>query len=125
MRRASIGIRELEVSCILGVNDEERTRKQPVKIMGEVEYDAEGSSRRDDIREGINYDRVVSMVTEHITWQKYQLMEAACGGILSMLRDAYPELLTITIEVAKPEAVPAAKESYCRMVWSVPGGGQV
>jgi dihydroneopterin aldolase len=52
-------------------------------------------------------------------------MEAACGGILSMLRDAYPELLTITIEVAKREAVPAAKESYCRMVWSVPGGGQV
>jgi dihydroneopterin aldolase len=91
----------------------------------EFEYDAEAASRRDDLREAINYDRVVSMVTEHITWQKYQLMEAACGGILSMLRDAYPELLTITIEVAKREAVPAAKESYCRMVWSVPGGGQV
>lgn len=124
MRRASIGIRELELFCILGVNDEERREEQPVTVTLEFEYDAETASRRDDIREAINYDRVVSMVSEHITWQKYQLMEAACGGIISMLRDAYPELLMIRVEVAKPKAVARAKESYCRMVWAVPGGGQ-
>lgn len=124
MRRATIGVRELELLSVLGVNDDEREREQPIRISLEFEYDAEAASRRDDIREAINYDRVVSMVTEHITWQKYRLMEAACGGVISMLRDAYPELLTIEIEVAKPQAVPVARESYCRMVWAVPGRGQ-
>lgn len=125
MRRAAIGIRELEIQCILGANEEERTREQPVKVSLELEYDAQNAARRDNIKEAINYDRVVSMVSEHIRWQKYQLMEAACYGILSMLQDAYPELLMIRVEIAKPEAVPAARESYCRMVWTVPGGGQV
>ncbi|MFP4409228.1 MAG: dihydroneopterin aldolase [Spirochaetaceae bacterium] len=124
MRRATVGVRELEISCILGVNEEERSREQPVRISVEFDYDAQAASRRDDIREAINYDRVVSMVTEHLIWQKYKLMEAACGGILSMLRDAYPELLSITIEVAKPRAVAGAKESYCRMVCSLPGREQ-
>ena len=125
MKKAAIGVRELEVPCILGVNEDERTREQPVRVSLELEYDAQSAARRDDIREAINYDRVVAMVTEHIRWQKYNLMEAACYGILSMLQDAYPELLMIRVEVAKPEAVPAARESYCRMVCTVPGGGQV
>ena len=125
MRKATVGIVELEVPCILGVKEEERSREQPVRINLEVEYDAENAALRDDIREAINYDRVVCMVTEHIRWQKYNLMEAACYGILSMLQDAYPELLMIKVEVAKPEALPTARESFCRMVWTVPGGGQV
>ena len=123
MRRATIGIRELEVSCILGTNEEERTAEQPVRISLEFDYDAETAARKDELKAAINYSRVVNMVREHISWQKYGLMEAACAGIIGMLQNAYPELLTIRVEIAKPQAVPEAKESYCRMVWSVPGGG--
>ena len=123
MRKAAIGVRDLELSCILGTNDEERVREQPIRVTLEFEYDAENATRRDSIRDAINYDRVVAMVTEHLRWQKYHLLEAACGGIISMLQDAYPELLTIRVEVGKPRAVPDARESYCRIVWSVPGSG--
>ena len=122
MRRATIGIRELEISCILGTNEEERIAEQSVRVTLDFDYDAESAARRDDLKAAINYDRVVKMVREHLSWQKYRLMEAACGGIIAMLQDAYPELLTIRVEVAKPQAIPDAKESYCRMVWSVPGG---
>lgn len=123
MRAATVGIRDLEIVCILGVNPEERENPQRVLVSVEFEYDAEDAARRDEIRDAVNYDRVLRMVSEHMGWQKYRLMEAACGGIISMLRDAYPELLTIQVEVAKPEAVPQARESYCRMVWNVSAGG--
>lgn len=124
MRKAAVGVRELEISCVLGVNPEERERNQRVVVSVEFEYDAEAAARRDDIRDAINYDRVVRMVREHMSWQKYGLMEAAASGIISMLQDAYPDLLMIEVEIAKPEALPEARESYCRMIWSVPGSGQ-
>ena len=124
MRRARVGVRDLRVECILGTKEEERIREQPVLVSLEFEYDAEPAAKRDNITEAINYDRVVSMVTEHLMWQKYQLMEAACGGVISMLQDAYPELLVIRIEISKPLAVPTAQASYCTMSWTVPGGGQ-
>ncbi|MFW6215525.1 MAG: dihydroneopterin aldolase [Alkalispirochaetaceae bacterium] len=121
MKRVTVGLRELELRCILGIKEEERLREQRVLVDLAFDYDGEAASRRDDIREAIDYARVVAMVREHLIRQKYKLLEAACAGIIGMLQDAYPLLLTIEIEVRKPDAFEDVGESYCRMAWKVPG----
>jgi len=108
----TVGIRDLEVECVLGVYDEERLTSRSVRIDIEVDYDMESIVRSDQIRDGIDYDRIVEISREHAAWAKYRTLEALVGGIVDLLARAYPFVERIKVAAAKPGAIPGATESW-------------
>jgi len=113
--RATLGVEHIDVRCILGALDDEREEEQSIRVTFEIDYDIARASRSDALGDAIDYDRVVEMVTEHLIWHKYRLLEAAAAGIVEMLAQAYPFIDRVMIEIRKPEALPGDAEGYLRL----------
>lgn len=113
--RATLGVEKIDVRCILGVHDEEREEEQRVRVAFEIDYDISRAARSDAIGDAIDYDRVTEMVSEHLIWHKYQLLEAAAAGIVEMLAQAYPFIDRVMIEIRKPDALADDAEGYLRL----------
>ena len=117
----TIGVTGLDIRCVLGVHPEERNREQTVKFDLKLSYDFERAARTDDIRHSLDYDRVVRLVTEHATYHKYRLLEALVAGIVEMLQNAYPFVVSGVVRARKPEALgDQCDESWAELKW---GGG--
>ena len=54
----TILIRDLDCSCIIGIFDEERTRRQTVRINAEVFTDLSKAGASDDFNDALNYSEV-------------------------------------------------------------------
>jgi FolB domain-containing protein len=115
MMIGTVGVRNLAVSCIIGVNPEERTTEQLVEVDLSIDYDMEKAAGSDDLAAAINYSRVVAMTTELLHWQKFQLLEAAAAHIIAMLYNGYPFIERVTVEIRKPEVLPGTAVSYVRL----------
>ena len=108
------GLHNLRIDCIVGVYEHEREDTQPVFLDLEVDYDFAEAAGSDDIAHAVNYDQIVSMVTELVQARKFQLLEAMAEAIALMLMERIPVIECLRLEIRKPEAVPAAADSY---VW--------
>ena len=68
-------IADLEVSCRLGVFDWEQAHTQPVWIDLELAIDAARAAAHDDVKDALDYARLVSMVKIVAEQQPFRLME--------------------------------------------------
>lgn len=68
-------IADLEVSCRLGVFDWEQAHPQPVWIDLELGIDAAKAAVQDDVKQAIDYARLVSLVKTLAELQPFRLME--------------------------------------------------
>lgn len=115
MMHATLGVEKIDVECILGVTEEEREKPQQVRLAFEIDYDISQAAQSDELSDALDYDRIVEMVSEHMIWHKYRLLEAAVAGVVEMLAKAYPFIDRVMIEIRKPHALPGAAESYLRL----------
>lgn len=113
--RATLGVDAIDIECVLGVYDAERTLPQRVRVSFEIDYDISQAVRTDELKDALDYNRIVEMVSEHLTWHKYQLLEAAAAGVVEMLAQAYPFIERVMIEIRKPDALPGGAEGYIRL----------
>ena len=109
------GLHNLRIDCIVGVYPHERETTQTVFLDLELTYDFAPAAASDAIADAVDYDRVVSMVTELIQTRRFQLLEAMAEATAAMLLDRVPALRAVGLEIRKPEAVPAAANSFVRI----------
>lgn len=109
---AQIGIRDLPVQCVMGVEEVERRQEQRVEVDVTIRYDISRAAATDAIQHALDYSRVAALISEHLRWQKYHLLEAAAAGVIQMLENAYPFLEAIELEVRKPEILPGTAVSF-------------
>lgn len=109
---ATLGVRNLRVDCIVGVYSEERRSPRQLLFDIEFEYDIAKIAESDDLRDGVDYDRVVGLVKDHAAYRKYHTLEALVSGTGNLLAEAYPFLERLRVEVHKPASVPDAKETW-------------
>ncbi len=99
-----IFLREIEVACVIGVNDWERRVEQIVRIDVELETDLTRACARDDIRETVDYkqirDRIVSTVKEARCFLIEALAERVAQACL-----AEPRVSAVRVRLDKPGAL--------------------
>ena len=70
-----IEIRDLSVRCIVGINPEERVKKQDVIINLTLFGDLRRAGLSDDIEDAINYKTLTKRVLDHVEESEYFLVE--------------------------------------------------
>ena len=74
-REDRIIIKELQIECLIGVNPEERVRKQRVTVDIELSADLGAACRSDSIEDTISYSDLASRILEHAQSSSYLLIE--------------------------------------------------
>ena len=108
------GLHNLRIDCIVGIYPHEREREQTVFLNLELDYDFAPAAASDAIADAVDYDQVVRMVTELIQSRRFQLIEAMAEAVAAMLLERVPVIDCVRLEIRKPDAVPAAADSF---VW--------
>ena len=83
-------ISDLAAECRLGVYEWEQAKPQPVWIDLELEIDAAQAARRDDVRDAVDYARLVTLVTTHLKQHTYALLETAADRLAALILQEFP-----------------------------------
>lgn len=102
--RDTIFLKELEVDCIIGVNDWERMVKQTVSIDYEIPCDIRPAAETDDIDEAIDYKSISKWIIDFVEDSDFYLLEALAESIAIGCLDRF-DLPEISLTVRKPGAV--------------------
>ncbi|MFH0984655.1 MAG: dihydroneopterin aldolase [Candidatus Omnitrophota bacterium] len=103
-----IFIEGLKISCIIGTLPQERKKKQPVVIDLEFPAPVGKAARRDDLREALNYQKIVEHATVFVSKSSFYLIETLAERLAQRLLRVF-KLKGILLRVSKPQALRNAK----------------
>ncbi len=99
-----VHIKDLLVRTIIGINPEERVKRQDVLINITMHADLRAAARSDDIADAVNYKTVAKQVIEMVENSQFYLVEKMAGEVVAIrLRD--PRVTRAIVTVEKPGAV--------------------
>jgi len=99
-----IRIENLEIYAKHGVYPEENKLGQLFIISADLYTDIRNAARRDDIRASVNYGEVCHFIKSLMENHTFKLIETVADFIAEQLLIKYPRLMTVTVEVKKPNA---------------------
>lgn len=95
-------VKNLVLSCKVGVTSEERSMKQNVIIDIEVFCDLVHAGVEDDLSKSINYFAVQERVTEFVTNGEFKLLESLAEGVASLiLKNSLVSKVTVLVKKEK------------------------
>lgn len=100
----TIFLRELEVDCIIGVNDWERMVKQTVSIDFDIPCDAKSAAKTDDLEDAVDYKSISKWIIQFVEDSEYFLLETLAEEIAQGCLKRF-EIPEIHLTVRKPGAV--------------------
>jgi dihydroneopterin aldolase len=104
---ATIFIEALKVEAIIGVYDQERTKKQPLIIDIEMQYDALQASCSDNLNYALDYHALSDDIHDFVSTSSYQLIEALVEAIADRIL-TNQLVKTVNIKLSKPQALDKA-----------------
>jgi len=107
----TIGVKDLKVTCVIGIYPEERTKNQDLFIDIEIQYDFNNASRSENVDDTIDYAKISDDITSLAIAKKYQLIETLAEDSAQLILNQY-KVESVKIIVKKPGAVPAAAYPY-------------
>ena len=90
----SIIIKDFSFETIIGILDFERTTPQKVIINTEINYTYENQY--------LDYAKVSNIIKNILQNKKFEILEDSLDYICSYLKNEYPEINTINLEILKP-----------------------
>lgn len=103
-----IFIRDLQIRCIIGVDEHERREKQDVMAHIILETDLRQASRTDDLADSIDYSALKKQILRATEDTQYRLIEALAQRIAEeCLQQDRVECVTVVLE--KPGALRFAR----------------
>jgi len=103
-----IFLRDLCLSCTIGVNDWEREVRQTVKIDLDLELDLSDAGKKDDLSLTVDYKGVRDRVEAVVAQSRFFLVEALAECIAQACL-AEPRVQRVRVCVEKPGALRAAR----------------
>lgn len=97
-------INNLELFCIVGINNWERITPQKIIIDLKIETNLNLSIETDDISKTVNYRTIVKNIIKIIGNSKYKLIESIAGRICEICFEDN-NIIAVEISVFKPGAV--------------------
>ncbi|WP_339727861.1 dihydroneopterin aldolase [uncultured Gimesia sp.] len=103
-----IHISDLLLRTIIGINEEERNKRQDVLINLTMQVDLRAAGRSDEIRDAVNYRTITKEIIDLIENSQFQLVEKMADEVAKIcLQDDRVQQTTIRIE--KPGALRFAR----------------
>jgi FolB domain-containing protein len=99
-----IFLRDLRLSCTIGVNDWEREVKQTVKIDLDLELDLSEAGKKDDLRLTADYKVVRDRIEALVAQSRFFLVEALAERIAEACLEE-PRVRRVRVSVEKPGAL--------------------
>jgi 7,8-dihydroneopterin aldolase/epimerase/oxygenase len=96
-----IEIRDLRVSGVHGVLQEERERSQPFSLDIVAWVDMAGAQRSDDLSDTVDYGALAHLAADVVAQQSYRLLEALAGRLADALLITDPRLRAVEVTVRK------------------------
>lgn len=103
-KKDKIFLRELEVDCIIGVNDWERMVKQTVSIDYEIPCDIRSAASTDDIEEALDYKSISKWMIDFVEDSEFYLVETLAQRLAKGCLEEF-EIPKIELTVRKPGAI--------------------
>jgi len=103
-----IFLRDLRLSCTIGVNDWEREVQQTVRIDLDLELDLAEAGRKDDLNLTADYKLVRDRIETLVTQSSFFLIEALAETIAEVCL-AEPGVQRVRVSVEKPGALRATR----------------
>lgn len=108
MQTDHIYIRDLAVTCIVGILPRERKVRQTVLISLALTCDLARSGRSDNIADTVDYKTLTDHVSREVKASKHLLIEKMAEHVAGIcLADRRVRAVTVTID--KPAAIPRAR----------------
>lgn len=109
-----IGIENFKISCIIGVNPDERTRVQEIFVDLKVRADVSRCIAKDRLKDAIDYTLLAKMCRDLAIAHRYHLMETYAAEVLSAMLQS-DRIEWAWIRVKKPKGLLDASYTYCEM----------
>lgn len=103
-----IYIRDLTCRCIVGINPEEREKKQDIIINVTLMADLRQACHSDDIRDTVDYKTIKQTIIDRVESSQFFLIERLAEEVANIaLQDARVHAVEVTID--KPGALRFAR----------------
>lgn len=102
-------IEGLQVDAFVGIYAWEHEQPQPLVIDVTMVWDNRPAAHSEQISDALDYDQVSQAITRMIEQQPWQLIETVAERIAALILNdfAVPQVM---VKVAKPKAVPSARQ---------------
>lgn len=100
----TIFLKELEVDCIIGVNDWERMVKQTVSIDYAIPCDIRPAAESDDLEDATDYKSISKWIIDYVEDTEFELIETLAQRIAEGCLENF-DIPEIELTVRKPGAV--------------------
>lgn len=109
---ALVGIRDLEVWCIIGVRERERGQEQRLLVDISLAYDAGHAAESDRLQDAVDYSLAADHVRELLREGRFELLERASVSVARGLLQRFPQSTEVEVTLKKPEAIADARCAY-------------
>jgi 7,8-dihydroneopterin aldolase/epimerase/oxygenase len=113
----TVGFRDLEVPCIIGIHPHERTTEQRLVVDLEMEYDFSPALVSGSVKDVLHYGEIAAFVTEVLRERRYKLLERAATDLVQEVQLRYPGITHLALEIRKPQAMEGTAVPYVRLCW--------
>ena len=105
---ATIKIEELTCDVIVGIHDYERKNAQKIALNIALVYEYQKASLSDNINDALDYHVISKEILRRCKKSNYYLIETLAKELFDYLT-SLKNVLKVTLEICKPEAVKEAK----------------
>jgi D-erythro-7,8-dihydroneopterin triphosphate epimerase len=97
-------IKNLRLTAILGVYDEERHAERDIIINARIKYDPARAIQTDALDDALDYKQIRDRIANVVNGTRFKLIETLANGIVNeLIKDA--RILKLRLEVDKPKAL--------------------
>lgn len=108
-QRDLILIRDLRIDTIIGIEPEERVRRQPVVLHLDLAADVGRAAATENIDDALNYDALSQRLRAFVEASDFQLIETLSERIAALVIEEFG-VPWLRLELRKPEALPGSTD---------------
>src|SRR5574340_798718 len=112
---ATLFIKNLKINCIIGVNSDERVRKQEVRIQLFLWTDIVKASRSDNVEDALDYSKIYKEVIERVEHSAFFLIERLAYEVATICLQ-HPFTHRVKVILEKVEALEKAESAGIELV---------
>ncbi len=109
----TVYVRQLPVSCIIGIHADERVANQQLLISVELDVDFSRARHSDAVEDALDYTLVAKHIAATARAGRFRLIETLAEKLAEELLT--PGVLRVAVDVQKPAALAATREVGVRV----------
>jgi FolB domain-containing protein len=112
---ATLFIKNLTVTCIIGVNEDEREREQEIRMQLFLWTDIAKAIRSDNVEDALNYSSIYKEVVKRVEHSRFYLIERLAFEVATVCLQ-HPLTLKVKVVLEKIGALEKAESSGIELV---------